>query len=84
MIKDYGSNSPQSERISVEANATPTIHQGVELSLDTPLHESRYGELRLQQAYTLSDFQYKNDPSFGKTSCQEFQNTFIRRSSVMP
>lgn len=66
MIKDYGSNSPQSERISVEANATPTIHQGIELSLDTPLHESEYGELRLQQAYTLSDFQYKNDPLFGK------------------
>ncbi|MCO8083198.1 TonB-dependent receptor family protein [Acinetobacter lwoffii] len=66
MIKDYGSNSPQSERISVEANATPTIHQGIELSLDTPLHESQYGELRLQQAYTLSDFQYKNDPLFGK------------------
>ncbi|MDR6631027.1 iron complex outermembrane receptor protein [Acinetobacter lwoffii] len=66
MIKDYGNNSPKSERISVEANATPTIHQGVELSLDTPLHESRYGELRLQQAYTLGDFQYKNDPLFGK------------------
>src|SRR5690606_31370666 len=66
MIKDYGNNSSESERISVEANATPTIHQGIELSLDTPLHESQYGELRLQQAYTLSDFQYKNDPLFGK------------------
>lgn len=69
MIKNYGNNSDSTtseERISVEANATPTIHQGVELSLDTPLHESRYGELRLQQAYTLSDFQYKNDPLFGK------------------
>lgn len=69
MIKDYGDtvdpNTPK-ERIGVEENATPTIHQGVELSLDTPLHESRYGELRLQQAYTLSDFQYKNDPLFGK------------------
>ncbi|MFZ7793008.1 TonB-dependent receptor family protein [Acinetobacter lwoffii] len=69
MIKDYGDtvdpNTPK-ERIGVEENATPTIHQGVELSLDTPLHESQYGELRLQQAYTLSDFQYKNDPLFGK------------------
>ena len=67
MIKTYedGSNRP-SEPIAVESNATPTIHQGVELSLDTPLHESEYGELRLQQAYTLSDFQYKNDPLFGK------------------
>jgi len=67
MIKTYedGSNRP-SEPIAVESNATPTIHQGVELSLDTPLHESQYGELRLQQAYTLSDFQYKNDPLFGK------------------
>ncbi|WP_180087001.1 TonB-dependent receptor domain-containing protein [Acinetobacter sp. YH12226] len=67
MLKTYedGSNRP-SEPIAVESNATPTIHQGVELSLDTPLHESQYGELRLQQAYTLSDFQYKNDPLFGK------------------
>lgn len=67
IIKTYedGSNRP-SEPIAVESNATPTIHQGVELSLDTPLHESQYGELRLQQAYTLSDFQYKNDPLFGK------------------
>ncbi|MFZ0024434.1 TonB-dependent receptor family protein [Acinetobacter sp.] len=67
MIKTYedGSNRP-SEPIAVESNAAPTIHQGVELSLDTPLYESRYGELRLQQAYTLSDFQYKNDPLFGK------------------
>jgi len=69
MIKNYGNDSDSTtseERISVEANATPTIHQGVELSLDTPLHESEYGEVRLQQAYTLSDFQYKNDPLFGK------------------
>lgn len=69
MIKNYGNDSDSTtseERISVEANATPTIHQGMELSLDTPLHESRFGELRLQQAYTLSDFEYKNDPLFGK------------------
>ncbi|MFV5501270.1 TonB-dependent receptor family protein [Acinetobacter sp. 226] len=67
LIKTYedGAERP-SEPIAVESNATPTIHQGVELSLDTPLHESRFGELRLQQAYTLSDFHYKNDPLFGK------------------
>ncbi len=70
MIKNYGRwiliLLLQRTELAVEANATPTIHQGVELSLDTPLHESQYGELRLQQAYTLSDFQYKNDPLFGK------------------
>ncbi|MFC3506666.1 TonB-dependent receptor family protein [Acinetobacter pseudolwoffii] len=67
MIKDYGNNTaPSEERIGVEANATPTIHQGIELSLDTPLREFQHGELRLQQAYTLSDFQYKNDPLFGE------------------
>ena len=69
MIKTYedGSERP-SEPIAVESNATPTLHQGVELSLDTPLYASQQGELRLRQAYTLSDFQYKNDPLFGKTS----------------
>src|SRR5690606_34764602 len=57
MIKDYGNNAdPSEDRIGVEANATPTIHQGVELSLDTPLREFQHGELHLQQAYTLSDF----------------------------
>ncbi|WP_216937030.1 MULTISPECIES: TonB-dependent receptor [unclassified Acinetobacter] len=67
LVKTYGdgSNRP-SEPIAVEANASPTIHQGVELSLDTPLGEFKHGELRLQQAYTLSDFHYKNDPLFGK------------------
>jgi Outer membrane receptor proteins, mostly Fe transport len=67
LIKTYedGSERP-SEPIAVESNATPTLHQGVELSLDTPLYASQQGELRLRQAYTLSDFQYKNDPLFGK------------------
>ena len=60
MIKEYdNSTALPEERISVESNATPTLHQGVELSLDTPLYASQQGELRLRQAYTLSDFQYK-------------------------
>ena len=56
----------QNPSFVAESNATPTIHQGLELSLDTPLYEFQNGLLTLQQAYTLSDFHYKNDPVFAK------------------
>ena len=49
-----------------EANASPTVHQGVELSLDSLLWQGgRAGRLDLRQAYTYSDFHYRNDDRFG-------------------
>ncbi|WP_244636365.1 TonB-dependent receptor family protein [Pseudomonas coleopterorum] len=49
-----------------EANASPTVHQGVELALDSPLWEGQQaGRLGLRQAYTYSDFHYRDDARFG-------------------
>ncbi len=47
MIKDYGEGSSKNERISVEANATPTIHQGVELSFFQYKNDPLFGENQL-------------------------------------
>lgn len=56
-------------------NATPTIHQGIELALTTQLWREANSErqtnteqspgLLFRQAYTLNDFFYRHDPDFG-------------------
>ncbi|MBX8553096.1 TonB-dependent receptor [Pseudomonas cichorii] len=52
--------------IIVESNASPTLHQGVEASLDSTLWQGgATGKLALLQAYTYSDFHYRDDDRFG-------------------
>lgn len=48
-----------------ELNASPTVHQGVEASLQSKLWSHEGGELSLRQAYTFSDFHYRDDDRFG-------------------
>ncbi|MDD1012130.1 TonB-dependent receptor family protein [Pseudomonas rubra] len=49
-----------------EYNASPTVHQGVEAGLDSLLWErAAVGKLSLRQAYTFSDFHYRDDKTFG-------------------
>ena len=49
-----------------ELNASPTVHQGVEASLQSTLWApDQGGQLSLRQAYTFSDFRYRDDPHFG-------------------
>nr|WP_314874146.1 TonB-dependent receptor [uncultured Pseudomonas sp.] len=49
-----------------EFNASATVHQGVEASLDSTLWEQAgSGKLSLRQAYTFSDFHYRDDQRFG-------------------
>ncbi len=49
------------------ANASPTVHQGIEAGLSTRLWEGANGDtLNWRQAYTLNDFHYENDPLFNK------------------
>ncbi|WP_442108589.1 TonB-dependent receptor family protein [Pseudomonas sp. NUPR-001] len=49
-----------------EFNASPTVHQGVEAGLDSLLWErAAVGKLSLRQAYTFSDFHYRDDDTFG-------------------
>ncbi|MFB4394508.1 MULTISPECIES: TonB-dependent receptor family protein [unclassified Pseudomonas] len=48
-----------------EFNASATVHQGVEAALDSTLWEHHgSGRLSLRQAYTFSDFHYRNDERF--------------------
>ena len=52
--------------IVAENNASPTVHQGLELGLLSPLWDGgRNGKLALRQAYTFSDFHYRDDERFG-------------------
>ncbi|MBF8794658.1 TonB-dependent receptor [Pseudomonas monteilii] len=49
-----------------EFNASPTIHHGIEAGLDSTLWEQAgIGRLSLRQAYTFSDFHYRDDDRFG-------------------
>ncbi|GAN91720.1 TonB-dependent outer membrane siderophore receptor [Gluconobacter frateurii M-2] len=47
------------------SNASPTVHQGVEASLETDLYKWSGGNLGLRQSYTYQDFHFKNDAVFG-------------------
>ncbi len=49
-----------------EFNASATVHEGLEARLDSTLWEqSGSGKLSLRQAYTFSDFHYRDDQRFG-------------------
>lgn len=62
-----------------EANASPTVHQGVELALDSPLWEGQQaGRLALRQTYTYSDFHYRDDTRFGDNRLPGLPDTIIR------
>ncbi|MBI6944968.1 TonB-dependent receptor [Pseudomonas putida] len=48
-----------------EFNASPTVHQGVEAALESTLWERPgTGKLSVRQAYTFSDFHYRDDDRF--------------------
>lgn len=52
--------------VFAESNASPTVHQGIEAGLTSPLWQGgAAGALSLRQAYTFSDFHYRDDDRFG-------------------
>ncbi|SDR81727.1 iron complex outermembrane recepter protein [Halopseudomonas sabulinigri] len=52
--------------IFAESNASPTVHQGLEVGLTSQLWQGGdLGALALRQAYTFSDFHYRDDDTFG-------------------
>lgn len=54
------------DAVTANANASDTIHQGIEAGLDTRLWESARGDqVILRQAYTFNDFFYRDDDEFG-------------------
>ena len=61
--------TPTSAAITAESNASPTIHQGIEIGLDTPIWrhpDDPSSGLTLRQSYTYNDFRFRNDAAFGK------------------
>ncbi|NMX70933.1 TonB-dependent receptor [Pseudomonas sp. WS 5111] len=58
--------TPNLSQVVAESNASPTLHQGLELSLTSALWDGgNTGRLALRQAYTFSNFHYRDDPRFG-------------------
>lgn len=51
--------------VTRESNASPTVHQGIEAGLNSLLWQNHGSALSLRQAYTFSDFHYRDDDSFG-------------------
>lgn len=48
---------------------TPTVHQGVEVGLNTRLWEGKKGDgLVFNQSYTFNDFHYQDDPTYGSNA----------------
>lgn len=58
---------PNEAAYIAESNASPTVHQGLELAVYYPIWQSQpYGQMYLHQTYTLSDFYYQHDEKFGQ------------------
>lgn len=54
------------DQLVATSNGSPTIHQGVEAGLNALLWEGESGyTVTLRQAYTLNDFHYRHDATFG-------------------
>ena len=70
---------PNLSQVVAESNASPTIHQGLELSLTSPLWEGgNTGRLALRQAYTYSNFHYRDDPRFGDNTLPGFPKHYYQ------
>lgn len=57
------------EALVIKANASDTIHQGIEAGLSARLWEGTRGDsLTLRQAYTFNDFYYRDDNLYGRNA----------------
>ncbi len=56
---------PSPNLLVAESNASPTVHRGLEAGLDSALWHGAAGRVSLRQAYTFSDFRYRDDARFG-------------------
>ena len=58
--------SATQDQLTATSNASPTLHQGIEAGLSALLWAGANGDtLDLRQAYTLNDFHYRDDDTFG-------------------
>lgn len=68
-------------RISAESNASPTIHQGIEVGLNTYLWRSKDNpdtNLTTRQSYTYSDFRFRDDAAWGKNQLPSLPKHFYQ------
>ncbi|WP_044100529.1 TonB-dependent receptor, partial [Xanthomonas citri] len=57
------------DAVVANANAGPTVHQGIEAALSTRVWDGDDGSgLSLRQAYTLNDFHYRRDAAFAQNA----------------
>lgn len=60
-------------------NGSPTRHQGIEAGLESQLWESpAHDKLTYRQAYTFSDFRYKDDATFGSDQLPGIPRNFYQ------
>lgn len=57
--------TPGVDEYRTNANASPTIHQGIEAGLTTHLWDGGPHQVVLRQTYALNDFYYEGDERFG-------------------
>lgn len=68
-------------RITAESNATPTLHQGIEVGLDTVLwsaDDDPDHNIATRQSYTYSDFRFRRDPVFGRNRLPSLPEHFYQ------
>lgn len=66
---------------TAESNASPTVHQGVEASLNSKLGGgllTNKDKLSLRQAFTLNDFYFKHDSKFGHNTLPGIPRQFYQ------
>lgn len=79
---------PTNPTLRINTNASPTLHQGVDVGLTTILWQQNGGaktskkipahRLALRQAYTLNDFHYRNDPVFKRNELPGLPRQFYQ------
>ena len=71
--------TPKAEAVTANANATPTIHQGIEAAAAWRLwHDSDDNKVTLRQSYTLNDFYYRHDPTYGSNDLPSLPRHFYQ------
>ncbi|HEX2605401.1 MAG TPA: TonB-dependent receptor [Oxalicibacterium sp.] len=64
--------------VSTESNASPTVHQGIEASLASLLWQKDGHKVTLRQAYTFSDFNFRDDATFGGNALPGIPRNFYQ------
>ncbi|MDK4807451.1 MAG: TonB-dependent receptor [Novosphingobium aromaticivorans] len=66
--------------LTAEGNASPTLHTGVEVGLQTPLWRAANPDtnISLRQSYTYSDFRFRHDAQWGRNQLASLPRHFYQ------